>query len=290
MKMTNKLALGTAQFGYDYGINNKRGKIPKDEVFKILNTAKEKSILFLDTAASYGDSEEVIGDFMKNSGISLQIISKIPQCSACDVEKEVLSSLHKLNLEKIYGFLIHNFKAYEDDKEIWNQLERLKDQGIIEKIGFSLYFPEELDSLLNSDLGVDIIQIPYSIFDQRFKEILSKAKARNIEVYARSVFLQGLILKEINGLGEEFNNIKPKIVKLHELSKSLQVPLSALCLNFAMAEEHIDKVVVGVDSLDNLNLNIQSIKYLDKVKENIKLLNEMKEDDENIILPFNWGK
>ena len=63
---TDKIALGTVQFGLDYGINNTRGRIPKDEAFLILSKASEAGISVLDTAAAYGQSEEVIGEYISS--------------------------------------------------------------------------------------------------------------------------------------------------------------------------------------------------------------------------------
>ena len=99
----SKLVLGTAQFGLDYGINNPKGKISSNEVFKIINFAKENGILFLDTASVYGDSEQVIGEYIKDNNVNLQIITKIKNI------KELDNSLRRLNLDEIYGCLLHNF-------------------------------------------------------------------------------------------------------------------------------------------------------------------------------------
>ena len=61
--MSSRIILGTAQFGIPYGISNKKGKIPKKEIFKILDYAFRKNIRYLDTASGYGKSEQIIGDF-----------------------------------------------------------------------------------------------------------------------------------------------------------------------------------------------------------------------------------
>ena len=53
--------LGTAQFGLDYGVSNKLGKIRDEEIKNILICAKKYGVQYLDTANAYGDSEEKIG-------------------------------------------------------------------------------------------------------------------------------------------------------------------------------------------------------------------------------------
>lgn len=108
----SKLVLGTAQFGLDYGINNKRGKLSKKEVFKILTYAKKNEIETLDTAYGYGDSEKIIGEFIKKNKICFKIISKLPKCNSKTVEYIFLKSLAKLSQDKIYGYLIHDFESF----------------------------------------------------------------------------------------------------------------------------------------------------------------------------------
>ena len=76
--MNNKIALGTAQFGLDYGINNKRGKIPFSEVEQIIKLAYDNGIEILDTAFSYGDSEDVIGSILEKNNFKFNIVTKLP--------------------------------------------------------------------------------------------------------------------------------------------------------------------------------------------------------------------
>ena len=95
----NKIALGTAQFGMDYGINNTRGKLPKNEVFEILNLASKSGVDTLDTAYSYGESETLIGEFIAKNKKGFHIISKLPKCEISEVENILNSSLFKLNID-----------------------------------------------------------------------------------------------------------------------------------------------------------------------------------------------
>ena len=81
-----KLVLGSAQFGMDYGINNKRGKVPPEEVHLILEKALERGLETIETAFTYGESEKVIGDFIRKTGCSLKVISKLPLCKPEEVE------------------------------------------------------------------------------------------------------------------------------------------------------------------------------------------------------------
>ncbi len=283
-----KIALGTAQFGNDYGINNKRGKIPGNEIFEILNEALKNKIDTLDTAYSYGDSENIIGDFIKSHKRCFNIISKLPKCSSGEVEQYVLSSLKRLNINSFYGYLIHDFKQFSNDPQILDAMKYLKGKGKIKKIGVSLYYPKDLETIFENNIEIDIVQFPYSIFDQRFTVYFSKLKNLRVKIHIRSVFLQGLLFKNIDNIGKHFNSIRNKIKNLHNLADESKVPLVSLLLNFAILNEYIDKVVVGIDNLQNFREIIGSNKFIKDVAKIIERLYEFKEDDENIILPFNW--
>ena len=283
----NKISLGTAQFGMNYGINNKRGKIPQTEVFDILSEAIEFGIDTIDTAYDYGESEKVIGDFLKSTRYKFKVISKLSKCKYSEVKEIFESSLNNLGLYMIYGYLIHSFENYKKDKRIWNEVEKLKKVGKIKKIGFSLYYPQELEYLFGHKVYFDMVQVPYSIFDQRFEPYFAELKQRNIKVHVRSVFLQGLVFKRLDELESRFLKIKPKMSFLHNLSKELNLPISVICLGFVLLND-VDKVVIGIDSKKNLIENITQLKYVSRINLVYEKLKELREDDENIILPINW--
>ncbi len=289
-----KLALGTAQFGLDYGINNKKGKIPRKEVFEILNYANEKGIDTLDTSYYYGDSEKIIGEFIKENKSKFKIVSKISANESSNdlesIKNSFNESLNRLNLDKIDKCLIHNFESFLENPETWVILKQFKSQGKVKKIGFSMYSLKEIEYILQNNIEVDIVQVPFSIFDQRFSKIFPLLKEKGVEIYVRSVFLQGLVFKDPDQLEETFIKIKEKLLDLKSISKETGVPISSLCINFATLNEYVDKVIVGVDSIENLQENIKSLKDKDKVKDVYLQLLNLKEDDENIILPINWDK
>jgi aryl-alcohol dehydrogenase-like predicted oxidoreductase len=285
--LSEKICLGTAQFGLDYGINNTRGKIPKNEVFKILEYALQNGIVFIDTAYAYGDSEKVLGEFIKENpnGKTLKIISKIPNVE--NIDKVIEETFANLKVDKLYGYLVHNFNFFLENPPIYDILLKLKYAGKVEKIGFSLYYPEEYYKI--KDLEIDILQIPYSIFDQRFCNFFEEFKDKKIEVHARSVFLQGLIFKKPEELKGKFSKLKDKLLYINFLSKELDIPLNAIFLNFVLMNENLDKVVIGVDSLENLKENIDGLKFHKDIVKIFSKIIELRETDEEIIIPIKWG-
>ena len=288
--MNSKLTLGTVQFGLDYGINNKNGKISFPEVKKILDFAENNNIVKLDTAFSYGSSQEVIGKYLFESNKHFKIITKVSATSDNEIKQQFNESLNILKQTQVYALLLHNIDDLKKNPKIWEELISLKNQNKVKKIGVSCYYPEEISFLINQGYKLDIVQVPYNIFDQRFEEILKICKSKQIETHVRSVFLQGLFFKKINELPSQFKSIYDKLDQLQNLSKDNNTSLSSICINFAQINEYIDNIVIGVDSLKNLEENISSLNHLDFVKKNIDALKSLSVKDENIILPFNWEK
>ena len=257
----NKLALGTAQFGLDYGVTNSEGKVQVEEVELILGCAKENSINTLDTAASYGNSEEVLGSI----GISdFQIITKtIPLKNGVDeVIKHFQQSLTFLNKSSVNGLLIHNIIEIEHKNfnTLFKELTELKRQGLVNKIGFSTYTPEQVDFLLKN-FDFDLIQVPFNIFDNRLIQggQLQALNNKGVEVHARSVFLQGVLL-DFNNLSNYFSPWKKEFSIYQETVKDNGLSLLECALNFVLNIREIDKVLVGVNSERQLKEIIQAVK------------------------------
>lgn len=284
-----KITLGTAQFGMDYGINNRRGKVPENEVFEILDEAWKNDVDMLDTAYAYGKSEKIIGEYIESTGRPFKVVSKMPDCSLQELESTFNSSLENLNLNQIYGYLIHDFESFLlNQEDLWAFLESLKVENRAKKIGFSLYHTWELEYLLENDFKIDMVQVPFNVFDQRFSKFFPSLKKKDIEIHTRSIFLQGLLFKNPDEVQENFFKIKYKLENLRLLSKNEDIPLSAIYMNFAVLNEFIDRVIIGIDSLNNFIENINALKYSNRALNFNDMLLSLKEDDENIILPINW--
>jgi aryl-alcohol dehydrogenase-like predicted oxidoreductase len=128
---------------------------------------------------------------------------------------------------------------------------KLREKGLVKKIGYSIYSPAELDSLF-STYQPDIVQAPMNIIDRRIQTSgwLRKLYSNNVEVHARSCFLQGLLLMPPAERPQQFMRFN----KLWQLMDRWLVAenLSALsaCMQFMYAVPEVDKVVVGVNSPD----------------------------------------
>jgi aryl-alcohol dehydrogenase-like predicted oxidoreductase len=283
----SKIALGTVQFGLDYGISNTQGQIPENQVQKILTFCQKHGIDTLDTAAAYGQSETILGNLLPD--YNFQVVSKLaPGCIRTDVRAQLNYSLEKLKQAYLYGFLVHDFASYEKQPGIWEEILKLQTAGLIQKAGFSLYYPAHLEKILGAELPVQLVQIPLNVFDQRFTYLLPELASRNIEVHARSIFLQGLFFKPVAELPDFFTSLRPALHTLHHISVSSGIPLPALLLSFVHGYSEVSKMVIGVTSVAELEANLNYISYLEALAPNRESLISLASNDENLILPFKW--
>ncbi|MBK7666190.1 MAG: aldo/keto reductase [Sphingobacteriaceae bacterium] len=287
MNLREKIALGTVQFGLNYGINNKTGEVSKNEMSSILNFAFENGVDTLDTATAYGNSESKLGNYFKsNPGKQFNVITKFPpkvELSNAPLQE----SLIKLGLNSVYGYMAHDFKMFGDSISEVKKFLQLKETGSISKIGFSLYYPSELKFLLENEIEFDIVQVPFNVFDQRFAASFKSLKEKGVEVHVRSCFLQGLVFKTPESLPEKLQGIAKKLKQLIDISIQSELSIQALCINFCLSNAYVDKVVLGVDSLNNLKENIkESGKVLSG--DVLEKLEALKEENEKLILPLNW--
>ncbi len=190
----------------------------------------------------------------------------------------------------MFGVLIHKFNNFKNNREVYKILIGLKKSKKIEKIGFSLYYPEEAEYLLQQKVPVDILEIPYNLFDQRFKLLFKKLKKKKITIYVRSIFLQGLLFKKENEVGNYFNKAKPKLALIREISIAQNLSIPEICLNFVLINKYVDKVLIGVHNLRDLKEDIASLKKINEVEKIYDKLMLCRLDNEKIILPTNCSK
>ena len=281
------LVLGTAQFGMIYGLNNKK-RIPLKTIQLIINEARKNNIKFLDTASSYGDCEKILGkigvsDF---SIISKVILKNVGIQNPNDwLIKTIKNTLSNLKVKKLYALLIHNpLFLKKDKKKLFNSLKNLKDIGLVKKIGLSLYSPNDLDELFK-EYKIDIVQLPISIIDRRFvKSIwLKSLKENNIEIHARSVFLQGLLLNKSLKKIKYFKKWQKLLNNYYDWIKANDIkPLNG-CLDYVNSIPELTRIVVGIDNYNHLQEIL-------KCKSTPKLIfpEYLLSNDINLINPSKW--
>jgi aryl-alcohol dehydrogenase-like predicted oxidoreductase len=286
----NRIALGTVQFGMNYGVANQIGQITLEAGKAIINEAKKAGIDTLDTAILYGKSEEILG---KIDVSAFRVITKLPEIpQSSDIKATILrlinDSLGRLKINRLTGILLHRpLQLLEPGFDIiFRTLEELKKNGLVEKIGFSIYSPEDLD-ILWDDFKPDIVQAPFNIFDQRLLQSgwLQKMKIASVETHIRSVFLQGLLLMNQDKRPVKFQKWSQIWSKWHNWLKVQNISAIQAAIDFVLFQKEIDKIIIGVDSLQHLKEILRvanQSKYVDF--KNVKFTN-----DELLINPARWA-
>ncbi|MEP6682002.1 MAG: aldo/keto reductase [Parafilimonas sp.] len=295
MNLNNKIGLGTVQFGLNYGINNTAGQVNKDAARNIVNEYyKAVKPPVFDTAAAYGNSAEVLGEIFKELNIHSNslIISKFPKkvTTVAQLKASFQNTIDKLQVKQLYAFMAHDANTVIEHPEIYSELIGYKRNGYIQKTGVSVYYPEQVQWFISHKIQLDIIQIPYNIFDKRFGPFLEQFKNEGIEVHTRSAFLQGLFFKNINSLPSHFDLVKNKIVDIQNIAKSINLSLNKLLLIFCLQQKFIDKVIIGVDSEEHLHDNMITENDINKFNKIAAKIDFKEPVNDEIILPFNWPK
>ncbi|HEY9348234.1 MAG TPA: aldo/keto reductase, partial [Inquilinus sp.] len=197
------LGLGTAQFGLDYGIANDRGICPPEDVAAILEAAAASGIGVLDTAPAYGTAEQVLGEVLP-AAHRFRIVTKTPHLGGLRDESQIRRAVRdafaqsraKLRRDRLAGLLTHNANDLlrPGGRALWAAMTELKQAGEVERIGASVYSAGQLDAVL-ARYPLDMVQLPWNAVDGRIGPARLAALAdQGIELHARSVFLQGLLL------------------------------------------------------------------------------------------------
>ena len=291
----SSLALGSVQFGIDYGVSSTSTKPDIDEVKKILSYANSKGINTIDTAFSYGNSEQVLGEL---NTYDFKVVTKTRNFIDKDInseevtliEKDFHQSLQNLKLESTYGLLIHNSEdllKLNGDK-LFHQLNKLKQDGKVKKIGVSVYEYNHLQAILDN-FDIDLVQLPFNILDRRMIEnsMLANLKKKGIEVHARSIFLQGLLLMSKNNRPKKFDRWNNIWEIWHQWLNDNQITAIEASINFAVSVSEISKVLVGVETKSQLE-EIVTATTSDIVLPDIP--EELYTCDPKLLNPMNWYK
>lgn len=287
----SRLALGTAQFGSNYGVANKGGKVLYRQTQDILELAMKSGIDTIDTAASYGDSEKVLGSL---GTTKFRVVTKLgpllPASSSIEdtVQTKVKGALERLDLTSIYGLLIHNTEDLfgPNGKALVASLMRLKDIGLIGKVGVSVYEPQELRRVMKVALP-DLVQLPLNLVDRRFARdgLLGELYDKGIEIHSRSAFLQGLLLMPLDDLPEKFHRWYPLFKRWDTVKQQSRFTQAALCLSYPLSFSEIARVVVGVDNLRQLT-ELLDAECQDAANVDLSFLES---SDLTLINPSKWG-
>ncbi len=278
-----KLGLGTVQFGQAYGVSNRRGQVLPGEAAAILARAAKGGVGVLDTAANYGQAESVLAALDTRP---FRIVTKTVSGRGGVEAVVTRARASKAALPQADTLMVHA-AADLDDPALWPALQTLKEDGVFARIGISAYVADD-PARLAERFRPDTMQLPFSLLDQRLLRdgTLARLAALGVEVHARSLFLQGLLLMAPDALPDHLKSAAPHLTSLRaRLAAAGTTPLAA-ALGFVLSRPEIAVALVGVTGLDEFNAILaaaaQPLPALDWQACALK--------DERILTPSLWNQ
>ena len=258
--MSNNICLGTAQFGFKYGVANSTGVPTDSEVRKILDFCILNDILFIDTAQAYGNSEVRLGSLSPTPN-SFKFVSKLAPSDSKRSKNEIILSLiestNRLKTPKMFGFMAHRSEQLKD-QNILNAFQDLKYSGLIDHYGASVYTPVDAIKVINTK-GVSIVQIPMNIIDRRWLDlnIFELAAEKNVKIFIRSIFLQGLFFLSKDEL--IIKNMKwatKEMESFNELLNSTRLSIEQLTFSLLSSLPGNPIIIMGLENINQLKSNL----------------------------------
>lgn len=278
--LPTSIGLGTVQFGLDYGITNKNGRVSQEEAAAILSLAVQEKVTIVDTAAAYGDSEKVIGNILASGNASATIPSKnnlklvtktiffsevksITKHHAIQLRDRFYLSLENLQTTKVYGLLFH---AADDilkpgGEKLFQAMEDLHKEGLLEKKGVSFYDITQAQAIRQL-FSFDLVQFPMNVFDQRLCPHV--AQWNDWEIHVRSAFLQGILLSKAKDLPTFFQPLQASLQKWESFCSEKNCSALEASLRFYQTLPSIEHVIVGAASLGQFQEIMQAQRNIQK--------------------------
>jgi aryl-alcohol dehydrogenase-like predicted oxidoreductase len=289
--MINKIELGSAQWGSAYGVSNTIGKTNYREISDILSIAYSNGIRIIDTAPIYGDLKNSISE---QNLKKFELITKTPkfcksiinQQDITELKSSFCNSLNTFKKSQFYGALVHHAPDLlaEGGKYIADALNDFKEKGKLKKIGVSIYDSKNLDIICDR-LRPDIIQLPINVIDQRFIKdgTIQYLKKKGIEIHARSIFLQGLLLMPHLSMPAYFNQWKNILSTWQKACHDQNFNFLQAALNFVFNIKEIDYYLIGFENSTQLSECISNLNFKKKFDAN-----DLNCFDVDLINPTNW--
>jgi uncharacterized protein len=285
---SDKIILGTVQFGLDYGINNPAGKPAIEQVFSMLELASERGIEILDTADTYGNASDILGEFNKTHPDVFKINTKF-KAGSDSLANQLERSLQVLSISSINIYFFHSFNDFQQFPGLLNEFGSLKEKGFIKKAGVSVYGNDEFEMAINTP-EVDVIQFPFNLLDNRLQrgKLMTLAKEKGKELQIRSVFMQGLFFMPDQEIPSKLAPLKPYLEKASDAAKAAGLSMESLALMYAFHQPEIDHIIIGVDNPEQLNKNLNACQQ--KISAEVAdMINQIAVQETDLLYPKNWN-
>jgi aryl-alcohol dehydrogenase-like predicted oxidoreductase len=279
-----RLALGTAQVGMKYGVNNKAGVPSEAEGLGILEAAFAAGIRAVDTASTYGTSQALLQKFSKRE--DLEIYSKFRHSDGYgSFSASVKHALEELKISKLAGMWLHDFNDLKNHPGLRQDFFDLKQSGHVAALGVSVYTNEQIYSACAIS-EIDCIQMPFNLFDNWGYRgpVILKAKAAGKKIFVRSAYLQGLLMME--KVPDSLAPLQPMLDSLRAKAKDQGIPFADYCLLYPLQFREIDFVIVGCETKAQLEGNIRSVSTA-KLPD-YGIVEKLTVPDRELLNPITW--
>lgn len=284
-----KLILGTANFGQQYGITNKYS-LRDDEVFEILDRAQNLGISTLDTASAYGQSEELIGKYHSISNFVFKVntkLSSVENLTHNEKAELIEKAATKLNIGAIENLLFHNMSTINLDSNLGEFIDEILDSGLVSNsIGVSIYDFQDA-FLANSKFPrIDLFQIQDNILTRTLmnKETKEKIEKNKFKMQVRSLFLQGILIANQDTISEKIDYLNNDLLNFENVARNLGTNRLSLCLSYMNMFSNETNFIIAVNSLEQLN-EIADAELIDLP---VSVLEELPILGKEISDPRNW--
>lgn len=258
------IGLGTVEIGLPYGIGVKM--LPTEqEADRILKTAVELGVTYIDTARGYGVAEERIG----KSGIGElpgvvigtkcgQFLKNEPDLHGPELAKRIRedidTSRSMLKQEQLQLVQLHNeLPDFTDFRELIEILQNLKDEGKIAHVGISTRGEQAAEAAIEANF-FETMQLAYSILDQRMApHILPLAKQNNVGIINRSILLKGALTPAAQKLPAQLALLKKNAAQAAAIATKAGMELPMLAMRFVISHPAVSTALLGTIHVEELN-------------------------------------
>lgn len=174
-----------------WGIGGKAyGRVDSSEAHRALARAEELGCNLVDTAAVYGDSEAIIGRFLKGRRDKWLVATKYSGQDS-GLEKTLDEQLSRLGVESLDLYMVH-WRPPAGDR-LYDLLYRAKKSGKCRLVGISLYTIRDIDYVLGDD-SIDFFEVPVSLLSpDPLMACLESVGQKRLGVIVRSVLQEGFL-------------------------------------------------------------------------------------------------
>jgi len=223
----SEISFGCASLGQDYG--GRKAPSRKDAI-RLLRKAYLLGINFFDVAPTYGNAEEILGEALGGTADAI-FCTKVER--NVGVFDSVEASTDRLQRDKLDVLLLHNWwfcDSHQLPGSLFGRPAIIKAQesGLVSYIGSSGYeFKDEYDTVREEE----VMQIHMNLMSSSSARELSEVPQK-VGIIARQPYARGLLCNPPWSIGEQ-------------------------ALRFCLSNKHISTVLVGMQTEEELEMNLR---------------------------------